>query len=400
MPKTMNSNDESKYFFAQLHGNSPRKGEDSRYFSSASQPVKRSLDDSKYFFQTQSKKTLDNNISKEKLPFEKLSLILEKADLDSVDSFSNKEKLNHLGSFQVSLEDELDDFDVQKSNKTLLARQREIDDAEQEAKKVLEEAQKRAQSIRRQLEEEISEAEAKRRQLSKTIVEDTVAQANEKAQILIEEANKKAEAIVAEAENKADNVLKNAVKKGYEKGFEEGRQKGFEAGKADGMRSGYEKGHIEGIEAGQKEIAKKIAQTTHEVKDIIIAAEQKRDDIVESSKDKMVEIIIAVANKVVNKELEENPFTILQIVKEATQKVSDQPRIFINVSPSNYELVNGAQNELKKLLGSKQEISVLADASFGPADVVVGTGGSGDVDARLETQLNEIRKTIESVIKQ
>lgn len=400
----MKSSDESKYFFTEFPKTAQSQGEDSRYFSNGSQPARRNFDEGKYFFQTKTK-PVNDNINKDKLPFSqlannKVSTVLDKADSIDEDRFSSEAKLNKLGKLLAPIDDDVEDIDIKKINKTLLARQKEIAEAEEEARKIVAEAEKKAQSVRQQLEEEISEAEAKRRQLSKTIVEDTVSQANEKAQSLVEEASKKAESIVAEANNKADNVLKNAIKKGYEKGFEEGRQKGFDAGKDAGTRSGYEQGHVDGVEAGNKEIAEKIAEVTQKANDIVVAAEQKRDEIIDSSNDKMIKIIMAVASKVINTELEENPYGILQIVKEATQKVSDQPRVLITVSPSNYELVNSAQSELKKLLGTKQEISVLADSSFGPADVIVGTGGSGDVDARLETQLNEIRKTIELVIKQ
>lgn len=274
-----------------------------------------------------------------------------------------------------------------------------LEEAEQQAKNIVDAAKKEAESLRMKLVAEISEAEVKK-ELAKNIAQSTIDDANHEADQIIDNANTAATEIQQKAKNDGFAAgREDGYKQGIENGLEEGKRIGFEDGEKKGFSSGEEKGKIEGQQKAYEEMSKQLAEASQRAKGILLEAEKEKIKIINSSDNQIIEIAMSVASKILNKEFSENPFAVLQIVKEAVLKVSDQPRIFITVSPTNYDLINMALSEIKKTLGSKQEISVVADSTLGNADVIVGTGGSGDVDARLETQLNEIRKTIEMVIR-
>ena len=276
--------------------------------------------------------------------------------------------------------------------------------ARDDAARLIDDAQKEEEALKLKHAAEISEAEVKV-ELAKSI-----------ANNIVDDAKKTAESVVAEAEENAKTLYEEAQNSGYAEGHESGSKEGYEQGFAKGETEGKEAGHEEGRKAGRKEgeelgraaaysdtqaqMAGELAKASHKAKVIIMEAEEEKTEIISSADSKIVKIAMAVAGKILNKELSENPMLILSIVKEAAQKMADQPRLFITVSTQNYELVSAARDELKKMLGSKQEMTVVADNTFGPADVIVGAGTSGDVDARLETRLAEIKRTIEMVIHQ
>jgi flagellar assembly protein FliH len=276
--------------------------------------------------------------------------------------------------------------------------------AEKRAERILEIAKQEAETLSMKLSAEISEGEVKK-ELAKNVATDIIDEANAEAGKLLAEAQEKARELFEEAKTGGrDEGFKAGRDEGYREGFEkgmaEGKLAGREEGKKEGMDAGEAAGRSEGIEGARREMAVQLAEATQKANNIIIEAEKEKEKIIGDADDKIVQIAMAVAEKILNKEISENPFIILQIVKEAAQKVADQPRLFVTVSTDNYEIACAACGDIKKALGNKQEISFAADDSFGPADVVIGTGGSGDVDARLKTQVAEIRKTIEAVVRQ
>jgi flagellar biosynthesis/type III secretory pathway protein FliH len=279
-----------------------------------------------------------------------------------------------------------------------------IEAAREEAAKIIAEARKEEEDLLLKRAAEISEAEVKV-EMAKNVAVNTVAEAEKQADQLLSGAREQARQLREEAKaaGYAEGVKTGqdaGYKEGLARGEEEGRRAGQETGQKAGRAAGEAAGRAAGEAAARAEMTEALAAATQRARDIVLEAEDEKTKIISAADDKIIKIALAVTSKILNKEIDGNPFIILQIVKEAAQKVADQPRLIITVSPANYELVKAARDDLKKSLGGKQEMTFVADSSLGPADVIVGTGGSGDVDARLETQLAEIRKTIETVMRQ
>ena len=330
------------------------------------------------------------------------NIVAEKNDIIKEIPAEVKEETNNdeslFSDYEISLEEQLTlNNDEEKIKEKLQLAQQEYD-------YIIEKANKDAETLRMKLAAEISEAEVKK-ELARTIAVNTVSEAEGKAKKLIAETDKKAQDTLKSAyeEGLANGFTEGenkGHKEGYTKGFDEGKQIGFEEGFKEGVSIGFDQGKSDGIKSANEEMSDKISLATKKSKDILTNAELEKEKIVSDAEDTIAKVVMAVVEKVLNKHIAEDPFVILNIIKEAIQKVSDQPRVFISVSPENYDLVLSVQDELKKSLGTKQEITVVSDKTLGRADAIVGTGGGGDVDARLATQLSEIRKTIEMVIHQ
>ncbi len=362
------SNDYSKYFLHISEGDTVNKEEISKYYSNIKDID--AFDDSgdrKYFYRE----------PEDDLP-------------------KNEENIEEYGLEAVEEKPAVDFYDEKNLSTAEMA--------ELKARKIIAEAMQEAETMRMKLAAEVSEAEVKK-ELAKSFVAGLVEEAEKSAAEIVEKAKAQALQTIEEAKKDGQSAgyqagLEEGKKEGYAKGLEEGNKEGYEKGLGEGTVAGQKEGRAAGFNSVREEMAKKLTEATQKAKEILVGAEKERDATIASANDQIIKIVMAVVNKVLNKEIEENPFLVLPIVKEAAKKVADQPRLFITVSPSNYELVQMAQGDIKKMLGGKQEFTIVSDATMGPADVIIGTGGSGDVDARLETQLNEIRKTIEMVMRQ
>ena len=105
-----------------------------------------------------------------------------------------------------------------------------------------------------------------------------------------------------------------------------------------------------------------------------------------------------IADRVLPQHFIDVPQIILPLVREALLKVKDQSEVHIRVAPSNFDLVLVARSEFQGLLEGQALLEVHSDENLSAGDVVIETP-NGNVDARLSTQLDMIRKSIQDVMK-
>ncbi len=194
---------------------------------------------------------------------------------------------------------------------------------------------------------------------------------------IISAARETAAAVVAAANDDAAKLRREAYDEGYEKGFAEGQARG-EA-------------------AGLEQARGAIAAAAEQASQIVALARQQADESFRAAERQVVELALAVASKVLAREMAENPTVILPIVKAALDKVQDQEQITIRVNPECYELVLAARSELQAGLARAGSVAVLADAALKSGDCIVETP-YGTVDARIDTQLDLVKAALKELL--
>ena len=210
---------------------------------------------------------------------------------------------------------------------------------------------------------------------------------------ILQQARLDAGLILQKAAQETEVIRENARAEGYAQGYEYGERHGQD----EGYRAGYQQGLEEGTSAARQEMGDKFEQAVKQAEALLVQAERERNTIVLSADRQIVELALAVAGKVLAREMEENPLIMLPVVTEALQKVRDQAQVVVRVNPLHYPLLLEARTDLQRMMGSQQTITILADQSLGLADCVLETG-NGTVDARLETQLSRLRKRLEELV--
>ena len=223
--------------------------------------------------------------------------------------------------------------------------------------------------------------------------EQVLVEAQKLAEKIVSQARVDAGVVLQKASQEAENIKAQAQKDGYAQGHEQGEQHGQE----EGYRAGYQQGLEEGTAAVRQEMAEKISQAVKQSEKTLLQAEQERAQIIAGADRQIIELALAVASKVLAREVEENPLIILPIVKEALEKVHDQAQLVVRVNPVHYPLLLEAKNDLQRMVGGQQTITILSDQSLGEADCLVETG-NGAVDARMETQLGALRQRLEELV--
>jgi len=170
-----------------------------------------------------------------------------------------------------------------------------------------------------------------------------------------------AEDILKHAENMAEEIIQNA-KIEAEALKQESRNAGFEQGMA---------------EAASK----------------IISASRYREKVIEKFKDEIIELSVSIAEQIIREQIKVNPSLVNRIFQKAISEIEDKDLVTVYVNPEDVVsaeiLVAGREggNRIAKV------VRVVADDSINRGGCVIESA-SEHVDARIETQLDAVRKAL------
>jgi len=210
-----------------------------------------------------------------------------------------------------------------------------------------------------------------------------------KAQKVLENAEMERNAMIAEAQSQVESILEQA-----KIDAEAMKQTAQTAGQTEG----YDQGHSEGYEAAVKEQQGIIEAANKKAESTIALAETEKENCVQQAEKQIVELVMAIADKILPQHFIDAPQLILPMVRSALNKVKDQNNIVIRVSPQNYEFVLMGKNEFQSMLDGQGTLKIASDPALGDSDCIIESA-NGNVDARLATQLEIVKKSIQEVLQ-
>ena len=103
--------------------------------------------------------------------------------------------------------------------------------------------------------------------------------------------------------------------------------------------------------------------------------------------EEVVRLAVAVAKKIVCREISLDATIIHTLVRVALERVSGKSRIVVHLSPTDYEYMRAKREELEQLHG--QEITFTPDHTITQGGCLIQTE-TGDIDARIEEEFHEV----------
>ncbi len=170
-----------------------------------------------------------------------------------------------------------------------------------------------------------------------------------------------------------------------------------EKAKSEGYAAGYQQGEQEAKVAVQEQMAEEFARSVENAEQIIATAKAEGQEMLFAAERQMIELVISIAGKVLAREFDENPFAVLPIVKAALAKVKDQDEFTIRVHPEDFEVLLEAKQELQLMVGREQGVNISVDRTLQKGGCVVDTP-YGSVDARLDTQMENVKKALQGAM--
>lgn len=165
---------------------------------------------------------------------------------------------------------------------------------------------------------------------------------------------------------------------------------------ADSQQQGFEEGYRQGYEQAQAEVQQECAQMIQEAKAILEQAYQQKQQIIFESEPFLIELSTTIAEKVIRRELTHSPEWVIQMTKSILSRKREKGLITLCVSPKHYAYLQDARHELLLSVDSQAELQILPDSTVHDHGCVVRTE-FGSIDARVDTQLQEIKNALQQL---
>jgi flagellar assembly protein FliH len=215
-----------------------------------------------------------------------------------------------------------------------------------------------------------------------------VAQGQYQAEQMTARAQQEAQAVADQARQQAQAILDQARQQG-----EEAKKEAFASGFSSGEESGYKKGYEDGYGKGKALAMDEASQGISMLNRVIDELESYRTQILYESKQDIVKMALAVAEKVLHKEIMTDPNTVVSVVKNAISKVGFKRNFTVHVNPLDVEVLKAAGSSIAGAVDSMESLKFKPDPKVEPGGCVVHTE-SGTVDAQVDRQFQEIKENV------
>lgn len=154
-----------------------------------------------------------------------------------------------------------------------------------------------------------------------------------------------------------------------------------------------EQGRAEGEAAAAAGAKASVAPSLQTFQGLVQALTAERERVRKSAEQDVVKLALAVARRVLHRELATDPEAVLGLVKSAWEKVNARETHRLRVSSGDAAVIEMH----RATLGFPTGLTIVADGSLSPGNVVFETA-RGQLDASVDTQLNEIERGLTDIL--
>ncbi|MBO2945757.1 flagellar assembly protein FliH [Paenibacillus sp. F411] len=222
-------------------------------------------------------------------------------------------------------------------------------------------------------------------------VQHTLESAQLAKQEMLQDAKEFAERQIREAAEAAEQLLSQAQEQ-IAVWWEERRSQDesiAEGARAEGFQQGYEAGSLK----AQQEMNELLQQAAQEAQGVLSQAYSAKEELIQEAEPFLVELSCSVAEKIVDHQLTLEPDFVLKLIRKNLARKKEKGMISLCVAPSQFAFVHAAREELALSVDSQAELQVLPDSTVTDLGCVIRSS-FGSVDARIDTQLSEIKKEL------
>lgn len=182
------------------------------------------------------------------------------------------------------------------------------------------------------------------------------------AKEMIDSSKEDSQKMIADAYSEAQEILENAKKEG----FSSGEKDGFEQGRA---------------------IADGLINDAMDIKENL---QQKNESMVKENEEKVINMIIAISEKILNKKISEDYELIEGLVKSALDKCVYTEGLVLRVSSHDYDYAISSKKKFLALAEGVSDIEIREDSSLEGGSCIIDSE-SGSIDSSVWTQFEHVR---------
>jgi flagellar biosynthesis/type III secretory pathway protein FliH len=199
-----------------------------------------------------------------------------------------------------------------------------------------------------------------------------------RAELMRAAATAEAQRILVEARAERARIMKGAA--------EEGRAAGHAEGREDGLAEGREAGRAEAL----AEFRERLATVDSEWAAMVGDFETRRETLLIEGRRAVVELAVAIAERVVHRTVELDPAVVEDQLREVLSLVAAPTTLIVRVHPEDEELVRNVLPGLRERLVGGVHVRLVTDAAVEQGSCTARTLGGAAIDGSVRTQLDRI----------
>jgi flagellar assembly protein FliH len=268
-----------------------------------------------------------------------------------------------------------------------------VEEAEEvsEIQPIVEEAEPEAAVVEPEIEEELLESAKREREEALLQAKSIKEEAEQEAFKIIQGKTIEARKLKEDAQEEAKSILEEAEKKASQ--LENGAKTKADAIVQEAKKMAVEAGRDEGFKKGEEEVNRLIER----IHSIINAAIDNKKNIIENTEQQLVDLVLLIARKVVKVISESEKEVVTENVREALKKLGKETEIVIKVNTKDLDLTTKNKRKFISMVESLEKVRVEEDDRIARGGCVIETS-LGDVDARIQTQLQVIEDKIRELV--
>lgn len=208
---------------------------------------------------------------------------------------------------------------------------------------------------------------------------------------IIQEAEVQAKLIIERAEEKARSLEKAAEEK-ISQWWEE-NQRQLEKLSREAEHKGYHDGYAQGKQEAMKEVTSEYQGKIEQIQNLLEQAYEQKASIISEAEPFLLELSTVIATHIIKKELDNNPEQFVELIKEHILRFKEKEFITVCVHPDDFDFIQAQRSHLIAVVNGETEIKIIPDHSVTSKGCIIRTA-YGSVDARIDTQIEEIKKVI------
>jgi flagellar assembly protein FliH len=198
------------------------------------------------------------------------------------------------------------------------------------------------------------------------------------AEAIVDDAARTAQALVDDARRRVAELLDEATLRA-------------QTIAADARRAGHEDGYTGGLHDAQAAMAGMVETLGA----IVESARCERHVLLIAAEPELVRLAVGIAERVLHQQVALDHGVVVEMARAAIARIVDRERITVRVNPADIEQMRSHRDELLAL-GDVKTMRVIEDQRVDRGGVILETD-AGSIDAKISTQLTEVRKILHIV---
>lgn len=161
-----------------------------------------------------------------------------------------------------------------------------------------------------------------------------------------------------------------------------------EDAQSEGLRIGTDQAHAQ--------VREEYGSMIEEARSVLEQSYRLKREIIQEAEPFLIELSTAIAEKIIRHQLTISPDWIMEMTCSVLSRKRGKGLITLCVAPKNFSYFQDARDEFLLAVDSQAELQIVPDNSVIDDGCVIRTE-FGSVDARIDTQLNEIKNALQQI---